>query len=136
MLADKLMRTTVLMALILTLALFSGCGSRDLLVTASDHQGKIRLQTGETLVIRLESNPTTGYSWQVMEIDNSLLEQEGDPEYEPSPGNDGMVGAGGEETIRFKALAPGKTRLTLGYMRPWETLPPIKTFSIQVVVES
>lgn len=134
MLADKLMRTTVLMALLLALALFSGCGSRDHLVTASDNGSEIRLKTGETMVIRLESNPTTGYSWQVLEIDNSVLEQDGDSEFKTAPGNEGSVGAGGEETIRFKALGPGKITLTLGYMRPWEDLPPLQTFSIQVVV--
>ncbi len=135
MLADKLMRTTVLMALILTLAMFSGCGSRDHLVTASDNESEVRLHTGEALVTRLESNPTTGYSWQVLEIDNSVLEQDGNPEFKAASGKGGEVGAGGEETIRFKALEPGKTRLTLGYMRPWEDLPPLKTFRIHVIVE-
>jgi inhibitor of cysteine peptidase len=135
MIADKLMRTTVLMALILALALFSGCGSREHLVTASDNEGEVRLQNGEALVIRLESNPTTGYSWQVTEIDNAMLVQDGDPAYKQSPGNDGLAGAGGEETIRFKALGSGRTTLMLGYMRPWEDLPPLQTFRIQVVVE-
>lgn len=135
MIADKFLRTTVLMALLLILAIFSGCGSREHLATAADNESEIRLRTGETLTVRLESNPTTGYSWQVMEFDNSVLRQDGDPEYKPSPGSDGQVGAGGEETLRFKALGPGKTRLTLGYMRPWEDLPPIETFTIQVIVD-
>ena len=70
-----------------------------------------------------------------MEIDNSVLRQDGDPEYKPSQGSDDLVGAGGEETIRFKVLGRGKTTLTLGYMRPWEALPPIETFTIQVIVD-
>lgn len=134
MLADKLMRTTVLMALMLVLALFSGCGSRDHLVTASDNESEIRLKTGEALVIRLESNPTTGYSWQVLEIDNTVLGQDGDPEFKVPPGNEGSVGAGGEETIRFRTLGPGKTTLTLGYMRPWEEGTPSRIFVVQVIV--
>lgn len=135
MIADKLMRTSVLIALMLILALFNGCGDQDKLITASDNGSEIRLRTGETLTVRLDSNPTTGYSWQVMEIDNTVLGQEGDPEYKADPGSGGLAGAGGEETTRFKALGAGKTTLTLGYMRPWEDLPPIETFRIQVVVE-
>jgi len=135
MIADKLMRTSVLIALMLILALFNGCRDRDKLVTDSDNGNEIRLRTGETLTVRLESNPTTGFRWQVMEIDDSVLGQEGEPEFKAAPGSGGLVGSGGEETIRFKALGTGKTTLTLGYLRPWEEVPPSQTFRIQVVVE-
>ena len=39
------------------------------------------------------------------------------------------------ETLRLKATGKGSTRLELGYMRPWESVPPIETFTIQVVVQ-
>jgi len=135
MIADKLMRTAVLIALLLILALFNGCGDREKLVTGPDNGSEIRLQIGEALTLKLESNPTTGYSWQVMEIDDTVLGQEGDPEYKSDPGSGGAVGSGGEETIRFKAHASGKITLTLGYMRSWEEVPPLKTFSIHVLVD-
>ena len=33
------------------------------------------------------------------------------------------------------ATGTGKTSLELGYMRPWEDVPPIEIFSVQVVVQ-
>jgi inhibitor of cysteine peptidase len=33
---------------------------------------------------------------------------------------EGVVGAGGVEYFRFKALKAGETEITLTYQRPWE----------------
>ena len=87
------------------------------------------------MTVTLASNPTTGYGWQVVEINNTVLVQDGDPEYKQEPGMDGLVGAGGSETFRFKGAGAGRTTLTLGYMRPWESGPPIETFAVQVLVQ-
>lgn len=132
--ADKLIRTVVVMSFFLVFALFSGCGANGTSLTEADNGKTINLQPGETLTLTLESNPTTGYSWQVMELDNAVLTQEGDPKYKQSSGAEGLVGAGGTETFRFKTIGSGETSLSLGYMRPWESVPPVETFTIQVDV--
>jgi inhibitor of cysteine peptidase len=132
--ADKLMRTVVVMSFFLVLALFSGCGTNGTSLTDADNGKQIIVQSGDTLTLTLVSNPTTGYSWQVLEIDNAVLVQDGDPEYRQSPGAEGLVGAGGTETFRFKAIGSGETSLELGYMRPWESVPPIETFTVTVQV--
>jgi inhibitor of cysteine peptidase len=133
--ADKLMRTIVVMSFFLALALFSGCGTQGTQITDADNGKQITIKSGDVVTVTLESNPTTGYSWQVIEIDNAVLLQDGDPEYKQSPGSEGLVGAGGTETFRFKAIGNGETSLGLGYMRPWESVPPIQTFTIQVIVQ-
>lgn len=133
--ADKFIRTFVVMSFFLVLALFSGCGTNGTSLTDADNGNQIRLQPGHTLSVTLESNPTTGYGWQVMELDQAVLAQDGSPEYKQSAGSDGVVGAGGTDTFRFNAVGPGETSLRLGYMRPWESAAPIKNFEIQVKVE-
>ena len=133
--ADKLMRTFVVMSFFLALALFSGCGTNGTNLTDADNGKQITVKSGDAVTVTLVSNPTTGYSWQVMEIDNAILVQDGEPEYKQSPGAEGLVGAGGTETFRFKAVGTGETKLGLGYMRPWESVPPIQTFSIKVVAQ-
>ena len=71
----------------------------------------------QTVTVTLESNPTTGYSWQaaqteeLFKVDKSYTEKE-HPE--------GMVGVGGNETFTFTPLKAGKTEVTLTYARPWE----------------
>ena len=135
MIADKLHRTAIVTTLFLLLVMSSGCSAQDKLVTATDNGREITLRQGEMLSITLESNPTTGYSWQVIEIDNAVLKPQGDPEYHQASGSESLVGAGGEETFRFETVNSGKARLKLGYMRPWEDVPPIEIFVIQVIVK-
>lgn len=96
----------------------------------------VTLAQGQTLVVELVSNPTTGYSWEVAQVDSSVLLQEGDAEYTPEDTSSELVGSGGRETLRFTAVAPGQTTLTLIYQRPFEEdVPPAETFSVQVTVE-
>ncbi len=133
--ADKLMRTVIVMSFFLILALFSGCGTKGTSLTDADNGKQITVKSGDLVTLTLVSNPTTGYSWQVMEIDSAILVQDGEPEYKQSSGSEGLVGAGGTETFRFKAVGSGKTTLNLGYMRPWESVQPTETFKVQVVVQ-
>jgi len=131
--ADKLMRTFVVVMFLMIMALFSGCGTHGASLTEADNGRQITVKTGGAITLTLDSNPTTGYSWQVMEIDNTILSQQGDPEYKQTSGTEGLVGAGGTETFRFKATGTGTTTLKMGYMRPWESVPPIETFTVQIV---
>ena len=133
--ADKLMRTFVVMSFFMVMALFSGCGAKGANLTEADNGKQITVKSGDVITLTLNSNPTTGYSWQVMEIDNAVLAQQGDPEYKQASGAQGLVGAGGTETIRFSVVGKGTTTLELGYMRPWESVSPIETFTLQVVVQ-
>ena len=133
--ADKLMRTVVMISLFLALALFPSCGTQGTQIKDVDNGKQITIRSGDVATVTLVSNPTTGYSWQVMEVDNTILVQDGNPEYKGAQGSEGLVGASGTETFRFKAVGTGTTTLELGYMRPWESVPPIETFNIQVVVE-
>jgi inhibitor of cysteine peptidase len=113
----------------------AGCGgtSGEVKVDDSYNGGQVVLEIGQVLVVSLESNPTTGYSWEVTEIDDAFLRQEGEVEFEAQSD---LVGAGGIETFRFKALAAGEGQLELVYRRPWEEgIEPLEVFSIGVGVK-
>jgi predicted secreted protein/N-acetylneuraminic acid mutarotase len=105
-------------------------------VNEEDDGMEFVLKLGQVLVVTLESNPSTGYSWEVVENQDSILEQIGEAEYKPVEQTDPpMVGAGGWEIFRFKATSAGQETLNLVYRRSWETdVEPIKTFSIDVTV--
>jgi len=108
----------------------------DVNVDDDDDGGQVVLKQGQVLVVTLESNPSTGYSWAVVENQNSILAQQGDSEFiQPEQSDPPMVGAGGWEVFRFKAISPGQETLELVYRRAWETdAEPANTFSIDVVV--
>lgn len=131
--ADKLMRTAVVISFFMVMALFSGCGANSSKFTDANNGQQISVKQGDVITVTLVSNPTTGYSWQVTEIANSIIIQDGEPEYNQSPGSEGLVGPGGTETFRFKVIGSGEATLSLGYMRPWESVPPIETFSIVIM---
>jgi predicted secreted protein len=104
-------------------------------VNEADNGGQVELELGKLLVVTLESNPSTGYRWELLENNESILKQFGQAEFKSSDAGDSpIVGAGGWEIFRFKAVSAGQTTLELVYRRSWEDAEPLKTFSIQVTV--
>jgi predicted secreted protein len=104
-------------------------------VNEADDGGQVELKLGQILVVTLESNPSTGYQWELVENNESILKQFGQAEFKPSETSEPpMVGAGGWEIFRFKAVSAGQMTLELVYHRSWEDAEPLKTFSIQITV--
>ena len=101
-----------------------------------EFDGRVSLELGQMLTVTLDSNPSTGYRWEWVENQGSILEQIGEAEFKPSEtGEPPLVGAGGWEIFRFTAVSAGQMTLRLVYRRPWEEgVEPLKTFSLQVVV--
>lgn len=98
--------------------------------TAADSGASITLAPGESFTVSLTGNPTTGYSWEVAELDAAVLET-GEPVYEV--GSD-LMGAGGTYTWTFTAVAAGEAQLELVYHRAWEQAEPLETFTLEVTV--
>ena len=81
--------------------------------TAADRE--LDAVVGEPIVLELESNPTTGYDWEI-EFDESALRLV-DREFEQaSPG----VGVGGRERFVLEPLVAGAVSLKAVLKRPWE----------------
>ena len=69
-----------------------------------------------------------------MKINESSLEQLGESEFISSE-SEGLVGAGGVEVLRFKAIGVGTTYLELGYRRfGEEDVAPLVIYSLSIVV--
>ena len=126
----KLIRVSVLISLLLA-ALTACGGANEVNLDAGDDGGQVELKTNQTLVISLEGNPTTGYTWEVAEVDEGVLKQVGETEFKPDTGD---VGSPGMQTLRFETVSSGKTDLELVHHRSWEDEEPLETFSVQVVV--
>ena len=122
-----------LLLVAVVLAAVSGCASKTALaLEAKDNGRQIELEKGQTLAISLEGNPSTGYTWEMVESEDSILRQVGEIEFEAESD---LVGAPGTQTLRFEAVESGQTELKLVYHRPWEKdVDPLETFTIQVTV--
>jgi inhibitor of cysteine peptidase len=106
-----------------------------MMLTNADNGKPVALKIGETLAITLDSNPSTGYSWQVSTMKRAILQQQGEPQYTPPA--QPMPGAGGQHTFQFVAVGAGRSTLTLVYKRSFEpNVAPVQTFSIHVTVDA
>jgi inhibitor of cysteine peptidase len=123
----------ILMCMVLTAAALSACNPGAQTLTESDDGKTVTLNKGETLVVKLDGNPTTGYGWQLADFDQSVLKSAGDPDYKS---DSLMTGSGGRYTYKFTAQDSGEVVLKFSYLRPWETdTPPYKTFTVTVDVK-
>lgn len=99
----------------LALSLLTGCISKEIKLGAGDNDRQIKLDKGQILVVTLEANPSTGYMWEVAELDTRIMHQIGQTEFQPESN---LLGAKGMQTLRFEAANIGQTPLKLVYHRP------------------
>lgn len=106
-------------------------------VTASlsDSGGEASLLPGQPLVVRLPSNPSTGYGWTYTVAGDDVLRLESVSGV--AAASNGRVGAPGESVWSFRGQGKGIAELNFVYARPWEkNATPEKTFKLTVVVQT
>jgi len=91
----------------------------------------IHTSANEKFNISLDSNPSTGYQWQIKTMDQSMVKLVSN---EYTPPTSGLVGAAGKQVLIFDALKEGNTMIVLEYVRSWEPENPVKTYSVGVIV--
>jgi inhibitor of cysteine peptidase len=89
-------------------------------VSAAQSGTSVALASGQDLVVRLPSNPTTGYRWIYVEPKDAVLRVDGPSSFEAAQSSAGAVGAGGTEIWKLAPLKPGQQQLRFEYRRPWE----------------
>ena len=121
----------LVLVVVLLICLVTGCVGE--VKTYTDSGQMISIGVDQQFVIALGSNPTTGYSWQAS-YDETMLELV-EKTYEPGEeAEEDLVGAGGIEYFRFKALEEGGTTITLTYEQPWEggDVGETKVFTVNI----
>ncbi|MEI8354807.1 MAG: protease inhibitor I42 family protein [Deltaproteobacteria bacterium] len=106
--------------------------SHPLELTVKESGRSISLPVGEPLSITLAGNPTTGYIWELAEVERTVLAPDPEPLYVP---DSSLTGAGGRYTFRLFPLKAGSTAVKLEYRRPWEKgVAPVQRFDLTVTV--
>lgn len=102
-------------------------------VSGKDNGRTIDMLRFRTIKLTLESNPTTGYGWQLISPpDRKVLRKYYSVFRRPDLK---LVGAGGYEEFKFRAMAPGIAVIKLIYVRPWEKeASPAREFTLTVRV--
>lgn len=76
-----------------------------------------RAVVGEDLLITLDANVSTGYSWEADFDEHYLMLQS--KEF-VADRNGPKLGASGKEVFTFTPIRAGRTTVKMGYSRPWE----------------
>jgi inhibitor of cysteine peptidase len=92
------------------------CAVSEIVLTSTDHGRSISVPVGSVLIVHLPESPTTGYAWADKTVGDILRQERSDF----SADSRGLMGGGGERTLRFLVVDPGTTTLTLKQMRDWE----------------
>jgi inhibitor of cysteine peptidase len=94
---------------------------------------EVTLGVGDTMVLSLDENPTTGFRWDFAakpEPAFTLVKST----FEPATSSPGK---GGIHRWRFQAVHSGSGKIELEYRRRWEKgTPPSRTFKMSVRVET
>ena len=89
-----------------------------LMTGQADPLQELNAVVGDIANLSLDSNPTTGYSWMIKSLPNSLILV--DSSY--TAHETGLIGSGGVHTYTFLGQRPGNTTLELIYGQPWNEL--------------
>ena len=114
----------------------AGCNGWGLIIwlDADDNGSTLSIPVGGKIVVRLASNPTTGYDWELVELDTTVVEDTA-VTYVPDPVPPGLVGSGGTAVWQFTAVGEGETALRLEYRRPFEPeADPEDVFEVNITV--
>lgn len=115
-----------------TLALPSGNNSVIIPLDDNDNGAVLDVDGCDEIVVRLESNHSTGFSWQLAGISDTavlkLMEYEWVP---PEPVNPPVSGRPGTEIWTFKVFMSGTSEVTLEYAQPWSGIV-IDTYNFSV----
>jgi len=91
-------------------------GRSTVVLGEADSLSEVSLDVGDQLDVELESNPTTGYSWELGPLPDGLQLASSDFE---EPGGS-LVGAAGTQVFVFDMVGPGGGILRFEYVRVFD----------------
>lgn len=118
----------------LLMPVVGGCARvKEIQVSEQQDGQTIQMVPGQIMVITLQSNPTTGYRWEFVDLDQAQFAEQGEAEFKS---DSNLLGAGGVEIFRLKILETGEGAIHMIYHRSWEkNVPPIKEYYLFVSVQ-
>ena len=126
-------RWIVLLAVVAVTCLPQAAFAATKVITDAKKGGEVHLKTGDTLELRLKSNPSTGFMWYVQPKSTPLLKLLRQSQTEPAKSG---VGRPVFQVFIFEPRRSGEGTLQLHYVRSWEKPAPNEDqFEIHVVIK-
>jgi predicted secreted protein len=127
----KLKKTFLTAVVLLSgMLILSSCAEK--IVKYQDSGSTIHLKVGQTLKVELPGNASTGNDWRKMSYDDKVIMKKGKPNYVLA---DDRIGSAGLYYFKFKAVAPGVTKLYMEFGSKYDdSKDPVKTFELEIIV--
>lgn len=114
--------TTLSVAILL--AFTAGCGKKEQKPVKDESKidelrETINAETGQYFEVFLESNPSTGYTWQTVQPPDENVIKLVSTRF-MAPAGEAKMGAPGHEVLQFVGTGAGSTMVVLEYSRPWQ----------------
>ena len=107
---------------------------QEIKLTQANNGESYELHRDGIIVIRLTEIPSTGYCWEIEELDNKILALQRSDFFLPE---DPQIGEGGVRVFAFKAKAAGSAHIRLKHWREWEGNDSIiDVFDVTTVVKN
>ena len=130
-------------AVVLLSVVINGCSATpagipaDAVVAGANENGStMRLRSGQMLVIELQSNPSTGYVWQLVREPNAqylLVDGTKTRQSDTERANESQIET---QFIRFVAQEAGETTLEMNYVIPANGPgPETRRYTLDLVIE-
>ena len=130
-------------AVVLLSVVINGCSATpagipaDAVVAGANENGStMRLRSGQMLVIELQSNPSTGYVWQLVREPNAqylLVDGTKTRQSDAERANESQIET---QFIRFVAQEAGETTLEMNYVIPANGPgPETRRYTLDLVIE-
>ncbi|MAH66370.1 MAG: hypothetical protein CMJ27_08265 [Phycisphaerae bacterium] len=130
-------------AFLVVVAMIGGCSSTpagipaDAVVAGLNENGStVRLRSGQMLVIKLQSNPSTGYVWQLVREPNArylLVDGTKTRQSDAERANESQIET---QYIRFVAQEAGESTVDLNYVIPAAGPgPETRRYTLNLVIE-
>ncbi len=131
-------KAILFVVLIIIALLLASCvkpASKTVTISEADKGSVVQLKQGDILEVALSGNPSTGFSWQADDLDESILKPKGEWDFSPRSDDSNLIGGGGTMTVRYEIARKGKALLRLLYRQSFDPdTPPEKSFEVSVIV--
>ncbi|MDX2216621.1 MAG: protease inhibitor I42 family protein [Oculatellaceae cyanobacterium bins.114] len=104
----------------------------ELTLTQHDQGKTFYVKVGDTILIHLSENSTTGYVWSIDPIPESIIELQ---DSAVSKQSSLWIGSRGERLLTFQTKQPGFATIHFKLSRPWkDSSEPRQQFGITIQV--
>ena len=127
------MRKSPLFAAILAAASIVCSASKPIIITEGSNGKTLSVARDTTFTIALKGNASTGFSWNIRDLDTTRLCKYGQSRF---IGRDTIPGTSGTFFLDFKPIKKGVSTIRLVYSQEWETgIPPDDSFCVTIRVK-